>query len=252
LNRDSTAWQRTCRDGRASLSGWRAFIQHAIKLGVRKTDPTAGIKRAKLCNPDGIATWNEEDIVAFRARWTLSTMERLALELMLGTVQRRGDVIRLTPRHIRNREWHIRQQKTGASLILPVTPDVQIAIDAMPSVEPFRPFLNRNGEPFEPLAFTCWFRRAALAAGLARGRTAHGLRKAACRRLAEAGCSANVIAAISGHRDWREIQRYTRAAEQARLARQGMAAVASTFGSEQNKDETFFGNSNGNQRKQVK
>src|SRR5215472_485397 len=56
--------------------------------------------------------------------------------------------------------------------------------------------------------------------------TAHGLRKAACRRLAEAGCSANEIAAISGHKTLREVQRYTDAADQARLARNAMARTA--------------------------
>jgi integrase len=54
---------------------------------------------------------------------------------------------------------------------------------------------------------------------------AHGLRKAACRRLAEAGCSANVIAAISGHTSLREVERYTRAADQERMARAGIAAI---------------------------
>jgi integrase len=49
------------------------------------------------------------------------------------------------------------------------------------------------------------------------------LRKAACRRLAEAGCSANEIAAISGHRTLKEVERYTRAVDQAMLARNAMA-----------------------------
>ncbi|HEY9359509.1 MAG TPA: tyrosine-type recombinase/integrase, partial [Xanthobacteraceae bacterium] len=53
--------------------------------------------------------------------------------------------------------------------------------------------------------------------------SAHGLRKAACRRLAEAGCSANEIASISGHASLREVERYTRAADQARMARQAIA-----------------------------
>ena len=51
---------------------------------------------------------------------------------------------------------------------------------------------------------------------------AHGLRKAAARRLAEAGCSASEIAAITGHRTLAEVERYTRAADQERLARQAM------------------------------
>jgi hypothetical protein len=49
----------------------------------------------------------------------------------------------------------------------------------------------------------------------------HGLRKAACRRLAEAGCSGNEIMAISGHVTMKELVRYT-AADQARLARNAM------------------------------
>jgi len=53
------------------------------------------------------------------------------------------------------------------------------------------------------------------------------LRKAACRRLAEAGCSANEIAAISGHASLREVERYTRAADQARMARNAVARIRS-------------------------
>jgi hypothetical protein len=39
-----------------------------------------------------------------------------------------------------------------------------------------------------------------------------------CRRLAEAGCSANEIAAISGHTTLHEVERYTKAADQQRMA----------------------------------
>jgi integrase len=65
-------------------------------------------------------------------------------------------------------------------------------------------------------------------AGLPEHCAAHGLRKAACRRLAEAGCSANVIASISGHTTLTEVARYTKAADQERMAREGMAAIART------------------------
>jgi integrase len=50
----------------------------------------------------------------------------------------------------------------------------------------------------------------------------HGLRKAACRRGAEAGYSANELAAWSGHASLDEVARYTKAADQARLARNAM------------------------------
>ena len=81
------------------------------------------------------------------------------------------------------------------------------------------------GKPLSAAGFGGWFRARCNEAGLPKRCTSHGLRKAACRRLAEAGCSANVIASISGHTTLREVERYTRAADQKRMARMGMAAM---------------------------
>jgi hypothetical protein len=48
--------------------------------------------------------------------------------------------------------------------------------------------------------------------------------------LAEAGCSANEIAAITGHVTLEEVARYTRATEQKKLARSAMARLAGERG----------------------
>jgi integrase len=69
------------------------------------------------------------------------------------------------------------------------------------------------------------------AARLPKHCTAHGLRKAACRRLAEAGCSGNEIMAISGHATLKELVRYTKDADQARLARNAMTRTATSIAS---------------------
>jgi hypothetical protein len=53
----------------------------------------------------------------------------------------------------------------------------------------------------------------------------HGLRKAAARRLAEAGCTEKEIAAVTGHTTLKEVARYTRAAEQKRLAAGALAKL---------------------------
>src|SRR5262245_47152071 len=82
-------------------------------------------------------------------------------------------------------------------------------------------FIGRKYKPFTAAGFGNWFRDRCDEAGLPNHCAAHGLRKAACRRLAEAGCSANIIAAISGHTTLREVERYSKAADQERLARQG-------------------------------
>jgi integrase len=100
------------------------------------------------------------------------------------------------------------------------------AISAMPPSN--LTFLTTShGKPFTSPGFGNWFREACNAAGLPKGLSAHGLRKAAARRLAEAGCSANVIASITGHKSLKEVERYTKAADQARMARDAMAILIS-------------------------
>jgi integrase len=85
------------------------------------------------------------------------------------------------------------------------------------------------GAPFSAAGFGNLFRDWCNDAGL-HNCTAHGLRKAQLRRLAEAGCSEHQIAAISGHESLAEIRLYTRAAEQARLAKAAMDTVTAAFG----------------------
>ena len=82
---------------------------------------------------------------------------------------------------------------------------------------------TKTGKPYAPNDLSDEFRGWRDEARLPSNCSIHELRKAAARRLAEAGCSAHEIAAITGHRTLKEVERYTRSAEQARLARQAMA-----------------------------
>jgi integrase len=113
---------------------------------------------------------------------------------------------------------NVRQQKTGTVLAIPLQPSLRDVIDATPS-DHLTFLTTSSGRPFTAGGFTNWFRDMCNEAGLPKGTLAHGLRKAACRRLAEAGCSAKEIAAISGHVSLREIERYTKSADQKRMAR---------------------------------
>src|SRR5262249_2388423 len=138
------------------------------------------------------------------------------------TAQRRGDVIRMGRQHIRDGVLQVRQAKTGAVLDIPVHPDLQAIIEATPG-EHLTFLTTKTGKPYSGNNFSAQFRVWCNAAMLPGKCSPHGLRKAACRRLAEAGCSANEIAAISGHATLSEVQRYTKAADQARMARNAMA-----------------------------
>ena len=61
----------------------------------------------------------------------------------------------------------------------------------------------------------------------------HADHPSAARRLAEAGCSTKEIAAITGHRTLQEIERYTQAADQKRLA---VSAIRRLQGQKLNKN----------------
>ncbi len=72
-------------------------------------------------------------------------------------------------------------------------------------------------------------RDALTVAGLPAGLSPHGLRKAACRRLAEAGCTPHQIMAVSGHKNLQEVVTYTEAANRARLAGEALGSISDAF-----------------------
>jgi integrase len=217
-----TAKGATPPAARNFLIALRAVIAFAIDAGIRADDdPTLGIKRPKI-KTEGYRTWTEDDIAAFEATHPIGTLPRLALALLLYTGQRRGDVVRMGPQHVRGDLISVRQQKTGAPLLIPMHPALRAAIDAAPSSGHLSFLATAFGKARTANGFSTWFRECCNAAGLANGTSAHGLRKAACRRLAEAECTAHQIMAISGHKSLQEVERYTKAADQERMARAAM------------------------------
>ena len=198
----------------------RMLMRFAIEEEWRKDDPTVGVKafkKKKDKEEDGFHTWTEEEIANYEAHWPVGTKQRLALALLLYTGQRRSDVVTMGRQHIKDGRMQVVQQKTGARLAIPVHQDLRAILDGADKTN--MTFLVTSfGKPFTAAGFGNWFREACNAAGLPKQCAAHGLRKAACRRLAEAGYSVNQIAAISGHKTLKEVERYTRAASQKLLA----------------------------------
>ena len=207
----------------AMLKVMRRLMRIAVLDGWRRDDPTSGVEKAKS-RTDGFATWTEADITQFEAHWPLGTRQHLAMSLLLYTGQRgRSDVARMGPQHVQAGKIAVRQCKTGARLLIPLHQRLQAAIAACPSGH-LTFIAAENGKPYTSGSFGNWFADAVRAAGLT-GLSAHGLRKAASRRLAEAGCTPHQIAAITGHRSLREIEHYTRAVEQADAAEKAMAKI---------------------------
>jgi integrase len=201
----------------------RALMQYCVEHEMIAADPTLGIK-TKVPKSDGHHTWTEDEIAQFEARHPIGTKAHLGLHMGLDTLQRRGDVVRMGRQHIRDGVLHVTQEKTRKALALPVRPELRAAIDATPTGH-LTFLITKTGKSYGANDFSEQFRKWCNDAALPRRCTFHGLRKAGCRRLAEAGCSANEIAAWSGQ-SLREVERYTRAADQARLARNALARTA--------------------------
>jgi integrase len=199
-----------------------SLLQFAVDHEWRSDNPALRLKAIKS-GSEGFKTWSEEHIAQYEARHPLGSRARLALALLLYTGQRRADVVKMGRQHIKAGEISIRQQKTGAPVTLPIMPELAKCLELVPR-DQLTFLVTEQGKPFTPAGFGNWFRDCCNEAGL-RGIAAHGLRKAMCRRLAEAGCTPHEIMAISGHKTLAEIERYTAAVNRTRLARSAIKAI---------------------------
>jgi integrase len=88
------------------LRALRPLLDFAVSIKWIAENPTTDIKAKVPRKGEGFRAWGEEQIAAFRQRHALGTRARLAMELFLNTAQRRGDVVRMGPQHIRDDPEH--------------------------------------------------------------------------------------------------------------------------------------------------
>src|SRR5262249_26962892 len=180
---------------------------------------------------DGFHTWTENEITRFEERHPIGTKARLAFNLLLYTAQRRSDVIRFGWQHVQGDTIALRQGKTDTPLLIPIHPELAKALTVAPRNN-LTFLVNERSKPFTPPSFGNWFRARCNEASLPQC-SAHGLRKTAATRLSNAGCTTDQIKALTGHKALTEVARYTKAADQHRLARQ---ALSLQLGAERERD----------------
>lgn len=191
----------------------RKVMVHAIRMGWRSTNPFVGIETYKVGTHH---TWTDAELAAYEARWKLGTRERLAFDLLWYTAQRVGDVSKMKRSDIVDGRIHVKQEKTGAKLKIPVHPNLQKSINAY-GIKGQHLVGRIDGKPIGRANLSLIVSRAAKEAGLGDRCVCHGIRKARLRQLAEMGASAKVIAGLSGHKTLKEVERYTEAADSDQL-----------------------------------
>jgi integrase len=205
----------------------RVLLSFTVEQKMRRDNPALGIKLERV-KTVGFHSWTEEELRQYEARHPIGSKARLALDLLLYTAGRKADVIALGPTNMRNGRFVFTTSKTDAELNIPVAEPLAATLAATPMIGVKTFLVTEYGKPFTSAGFGIWFRKRCDEAGL-RHCTAHGLRKAFLRRMAEAGCSEDYIASISGHKDMSEIRTYVRAADRARMATEGMARTLAVF-----------------------
>ncbi len=175
----------------------------------------------------GIHSWTPEEVDQFRQRHQLGTKAHLALHLLLWTGVRRSDVVLLGRQHMRDGWLKFTQQKNRnrrpVVIEIPVLPELQRIIDASPTGH-LTFMVTSSNRPFTPAGFGNWFRDRCNEAGLPHC-SAHGLRKAGAATAAENGATPHMLLAIYGWLSLAEAERYTRAAEKKRLAKDAMGLL---------------------------
>lgn len=202
----------------------RRILDYACQLEMISRNPTLGTEPMAVTG-SGHHTWTEEEIARFQAKHPIGSKARLAFELLLWTGQRRSDIVRIGRQQISDGRIDIIQEKTKTALRLPIPQQLLEAIVATPNTGKFTLLVTEYGKPFTANGFgnrmRAWCDEAELP-----NCSSHGLRKALSRRLAEIGTGNQGIKSVTGHRTDAEVARYTRDADQERMAAEAIAKLS--------------------------
>lgn len=221
--RDSRA--ATPAQARNFLDAMRGLFKWAKQASLVALDPTGGVKNPKRKKGAGFPVWTEEDAAAYDKRWPVGTKERVWRDVLFYTGLRRGDAVTLGRQHVRDGVATLRTEKSQGAMIvcIPILPILQYTLDAGPTGE-LAFICGKAGKPLTKESFGNAFKHACRAAGLF-NRSAHGCRKIAATRAAEAGATVAELNAIFGWKGTSMAALYTEAADRKRLALDAMAKV---------------------------
>jgi integrase len=209
----------TPAQARNFLDAMRGLFRWALKAKLVKTDPTAGVDNPPRQTGDGFPPWTEDNVAAYEARWPIGTRQRVWLDVLLYTGLRRGDAVRFGRQHVRDGVGTIKTEKTDTLVTLPILPVLDATLRAGPCGD-LTFIVGENGRPLTKESFGNLFRKACRDAGVPG--SAHGVRKIAATRAANAGAAVAELDAIFGWQGGTMAALYTRAADRRRLSQGAM------------------------------
>lgn len=188
---------------------------HAIDLDWQRDNPAKSIEKIKT--GEGHKPWPQATIAIFRKN--ADGLPLLAFELALGTGQRASDLTRMEWQHIQDGGIWVTQGKTQTRLWIPFTDRLASVLRQTPRTSLRHILADQHGRALNYDQVQKKVMAVREKAGL-KEYSLHGLRYSAASELAEAGCTDQQIGAITGHKSFSMIHKYSKGASQKRLAKE--------------------------------
>jgi len=205
------------------LKAMRALFAWAVTNEHVAVNPCIGVDLPAY-KTDGFPAWTVEDVAAFCERWPIGTKPRLALELILTSGLRRGDLHVAGRQHLRGNIFSMKTKKTGIEITVEFPQSLMDTIAATPTGD-MHFIVKDDGTPFASKeSFGNWFSDRCRDAGIKK--SAHGLRKLAATLAANSGASAHELMAHFGWVKIEQAEVYTRMADRKRLGIKSSTRVA--------------------------
>jgi integrase len=225
--------QKTPSQANNYLKTLRQLFKWAIEGDHMTANPVDGVAMLKEADRGGFPEWTDEDEAKFIARWPLGTRQYLAIMVHACTGLRRGDAVRLGRQHFgKDGKIHIKAEKNGADLHIPIHPKLVEAVQACPPTG-LAVLETSLGKPWVKESYGNTFHEWTVAAGVVeegKPKNSHGIRKLAATRVCEAGASVHEMMALFGWADPAMAEVYTKARDTKKLAEQA-SAKAGVIGS---------------------
>lgn len=181
----------------------------AVQMEWVAANPVKGVKKYSAPT-DGFHTWDEGEIARFYEIHKIGTPAHLCMTLMLYTGAAKVDAVKLGPANVKGGRIEYRRQKTkknpsGVLVDIPMHPALVEAIEATPTTFTFLETHQKKARSRNGLGTSMrkWCDKAGLPMC-----SSHGLRKAICRRIAEAGGTPFEIMSVSGQVTLAMAQKY--------------------------------------------
>lgn len=229
------ALRDTPTDASRKVGALKTLLSYAVQIGWLDRNPAHGVGSLKGKRPPR-QPWPRDMIDAFRENADPDT--RLIFEMLLGTGQRIGDVLRMQWGHIEGDGIRVKQSKTGAALYVPFTAPLRAAVATAPR-RGLHIVTQANGRPVAYNTAWTWIMRVRREIG-AEAWDIHSLRHAAASEIAALpGMSPEHVAAITGHAAVGMVRLYAGAAMQRARATEAQAARerATTSATPQKRDK---------------